>query len=85
MVFSFLAADIALHTLNHPALKSLFVSMGKPLPKGGQYRVQKYRGTFLVPLPVPTVLFHKWYRSTGTRYFFKKVFGYLSFLLLLID
>ena len=38
--------------------------------RGGQYRVQKYRGTFLVPLPVPTVLFQKWYRSTGTAVLF---------------
>ena len=28
---SFLAADILLHKLNHPALKSLFVAMRKPL------------------------------------------------------
>ena len=27
---SFLAADILLHKLNHPALKYLFVAMGKP-------------------------------------------------------
>ena len=32
LVSSFLAADIPLHKLNHPALKSLFVAMGKPLP-----------------------------------------------------
>ena len=31
-VSSFLAADIPLHKLNHFALKSLFVAMGKPLP-----------------------------------------------------
>ena len=36
--------------------------------KGRQHRVQKYRGTFLVP--VPTVLFPKWYRSTGTAVLF---------------
>ena len=29
---SFLAADILLHKLNDPALKSLFVAMGKPSP-----------------------------------------------------
>ena len=33
-VSSFLAADIPLHNLNHPALKSLFVAMGKPLSFG---------------------------------------------------
>ena len=49
------------------------------LIKGEQYRVQKYHGTFLVPLPVTTVLFQKWYRSTGPRYFFKKLFGIFSF------
>ena len=32
VVSSFLAADISLHKLNYPALKSLFVAMGKPLP-----------------------------------------------------
>ena len=31
-VSSFLAADIPLHKLNHPALKSLFVAMAKSLP-----------------------------------------------------
>ena len=36
--------------------------------KGGQYRVQKYRGILLVP--VPTVLFQKWYRSTGAAVLF---------------
>ena len=30
----------------------------------------QYRGTFLVPLPVPMVLFQKWYRSTGTAVLF---------------
>ena len=29
---SFLAADIPLHELNHPSLKSLFARMGKVLP-----------------------------------------------------
>ena len=29
--------------------------------KGGQHRIQKYYGTFLVPLPVPTVVFQKSY------------------------
>ena len=32
VVFSFLAADIPLHKLNHPSLKSLFARMGKVLP-----------------------------------------------------
>ena len=32
VVFSFLAADIPLHKLNHPSLKSLFATMGKVLP-----------------------------------------------------
>ena len=32
VVFSFLASDIPFQTLNHPALKSLFGTMGKPLP-----------------------------------------------------
>ena len=32
VVSLFLATDIPLHKLNHPALKSLFVAMGKPLP-----------------------------------------------------
>ena len=31
-VSSFLAADIPLHKLNHPSLKSLFATMGKVLP-----------------------------------------------------
>ena len=35
------------------------------LDKGGQYRVKKYRCTILVPLP--TVLFQKWYGSTHTE------------------
>ena len=32
VVSSFLVADIPLHKLNHPSLKSLFVAMGKVLP-----------------------------------------------------
>ena len=32
VVSSFLAADIPLHKLNHPFLKSLFATMGKVLP-----------------------------------------------------
>ena len=32
VVSSFLAADILLHKLNHPSLKSLFATMGKLLP-----------------------------------------------------
>ena len=32
IVSSFLAADIPLHKLNHPSLKSLFATMGKVLP-----------------------------------------------------
>ena len=32
VVSSFLAADISLHKLNHPSLKSLFATMGKVLP-----------------------------------------------------
>ena len=32
VVSSFLAADIPLHKQNHPALKSLFVAIEKPLP-----------------------------------------------------
>ena len=32
VVFSFLAADIPLHKLSHPSLKSLFTTMGKVLP-----------------------------------------------------
>ena len=32
VVPSFLAADIPLHKLNHPSLKSLFATMGKVLP-----------------------------------------------------
>ena len=32
VVFLFLAAYIPLHKLNHPSLKSLFVTMGKVLP-----------------------------------------------------
>ena len=32
VVSSFLAADIPLHKLNHPSLKSLFDTMGKVLP-----------------------------------------------------
>ena len=32
VISSFLEANIALHKLNHPALKSLFVATGKPLP-----------------------------------------------------
>ena len=34
IVSSFLAADIPLHKLNHPSLKSLFATMGKLLPSG---------------------------------------------------
>ena len=33
------------------------------LSRGGQYRVQKYRGTFLVPVPV-----HSKYGGTDYRY-----------------
>ena len=32
VISSFFAADIPLHELNHPALKSLFAAMGKLLP-----------------------------------------------------
>ena len=32
VVSSFLAADITLHKLNHPSVKSLFATMGKVLP-----------------------------------------------------
>ena len=32
VVSSFLAADISLHKLSHPSLKSLFATMGKALP-----------------------------------------------------
>ena len=32
IVSSFIAADIPLHKLNHPSLKSLFATMGKVLP-----------------------------------------------------
>ena len=32
VVSSFLAADMPLHKLNHPSLKSLFARMGKVLP-----------------------------------------------------
>ena len=32
VVSSFLAADISLHKLNHPSLKSLFATIGKELP-----------------------------------------------------
>ena len=32
VVSSFLAADISLHKLNHPSLKSLFATMEKVLP-----------------------------------------------------
>ena len=32
VVSSFLAADIPLHNLNHPSLKSMFAAMGKVLP-----------------------------------------------------
>ena len=39
VVSSFLAADIPLHKLNHPSLKSLFASMGKVLPSETAARV----------------------------------------------
>ena len=39
VVSLFLAADISLHKLNYPALKSLFVAMGKPLPSETAARV----------------------------------------------
>ena len=39
VVSSFLAADIPLHKLNHPALKSLFAAMGKSLPSETAARV----------------------------------------------
>ena len=32
VVSSFLAADVPIHKLNHPSLKSLFATMGKVLP-----------------------------------------------------
>ena len=38
VVSSFLAADIPLQKLNHPALKSLFVAMGKLLPSATAVR-----------------------------------------------
>ena len=34
VVSSFLAADIPLHKLNHPSLKSLFATMGKSIAFG---------------------------------------------------
>ena len=46
------------------------------------YRLQKYRGTFLVPLPVPTVLFQKGYRSTGNAILFQKSVRYFQFFLI---
>ena len=55
------------------------------ISRGGQYRVQKYRGTFLVPIPAPTVLFQNWYQSTGTTVLLKKVFGMFSFSLFRIN
>ena len=42
--------------------------------RGGQYRVQTYRGTFLVPIPVPTVFFQKCYQSTGIAVLFLKTY-----------
>ena len=39
VVFSFLAADIPLHKLNHPSLKYLFATMGKVLPSETAARV----------------------------------------------
>ena len=39
VVSSFLAADIPLHKLNHPSLKSLFATMGKVLPSETAARV----------------------------------------------
>ena len=41
VVSSFLAADIPLHKLNHPSLKSLFARMGKVLPSETVARVVK--------------------------------------------
>ena len=53
----------------------------RDMTKGGQYRVEKYRGTFLVSLPVATVLFQKRYRSTGTAVLFEKSFLYFQFFI----
>ena len=39
VVSSFLGADIPLHKLNHPSLKSLFATMGKLLPSETAARV----------------------------------------------
>ena len=55
------------------------------MARGGQYRVQKYLGSFLVPIPVSTVLFKNGTEVSVPRYFLKKVFGIFSFLLSLID
>ena len=52
------------------------------ITKGEQYRVQKYRGTCLVPLPVLTVLFQKWYRSTDTALLLKKCIRYFQLLII---
>ena len=56
--------------------KSRFTSTRQQIPaalnRGGQYRVKKYRGIFLVPVPVPSVLGTE-YRYRGT--FFIKYHG----------
>ena len=46
----------------------VFFYSGSPalVYRGGQYRVQKYRGTFLVPVPVPRYFFIK-YRGTPSN------------------
>ena len=42
----------------------------------------EYRGTFLVPLPVLTVLFQKWYRSTGAMVLFLRSIWYFQFFVI---
>ena len=37
-----------------------------------------YRGTFLVPILVPTVFFQKWYQTTGTAVVFLKKYSVFS-------
>ena len=39
---SFLAADISLYKLNHPALEFLFAAMGKSLPSETAARTKRY-------------------------------------------
>ena len=66
-------------TLSRTESQTTFKSNPKTY-KGGQYRVQKYSGTFLVLIPM--VLFKKWYQSTGTKVLFLKSMQYFLFFVI---